>query len=310
MQSTLRFYPSRTSGGNRTLQVSEDARHIAVTPKTFYGKPPQGRIVMENEDFEMEDEDLVEGEEEGAEGDEAGDLADEGASSSRLAEEAAEGIAEGAAAAAAGKEQHKPGEVNAEGVSSAEHKTELMKKLENFDGKKISPEAFLSRTERMLLNSVHDAVTSGDLKSAQEMLATIAENPKSVKRVMEALKDRLQGKMTDVSWESGSDNRGNAFVRLHIAQTNPFDHSTTKVMVGSDGTHSATVSGRRGGEVATDPAGALSDMYPQRRSKPEPRWEDVRPTPNDRIQPLDRLRELQDRGYKPGEAVPNERKRR
>ncbi|MBY0547506.1 MAG: hypothetical protein K2W95_09455 [Candidatus Obscuribacterales bacterium] len=266
---------------------------------------------MENEDFEMEKDLAIEGEEEGDEGGEAGDLADEGASSLRLAEEAAAGIAEGVTAAArAGKEQHKPGEVTAEGIISAEDKAELLKKLENFDGKKMSPEAFLSRTERMLLNSVHDAVTSGDLKSAQDMLAAVAENPKSVKRVMEALKERLEGKFTSVSWESGTDNKGNAFVRLHIANSNPFDRETTRVMVGSDGTHSATVSRPRGGEVATDPAGALSDMYPQRRIKPEPRWENHRPLPEDRTQPLDHIRQLQERGYKPGEAVPNERKRR
>lgn len=270
---------------------------------------------MDNEDFEMEDEDLAtETEEEGEEGDEEGDLADDEASATRLAEEAASGIAEAVAGGVGDVVRNaQQKEKVAEGINSVEANSELFKKFEKFEGKKISPEAFLSRTERMLLNSVHDAVTSGDLKSAQEMLATVAENPKSVKRVMDALKERLEGKFTGVSWESGTDNKGNAFVRLHISQFSPMHRESTRVMIGSDGTHSASVTAHRGGESPADPAAALADMYPQRHHRPD-RWNNIRPIPEERIQPSDRfdqLRQLQERGYKPAvPSTPSERQRR
>lgn len=174
---------------------------------------------------------------------------------------------------AEGVQAEKPNKIKdgtAEGINSAEDKSELIKKMEKWaEGKKISPEAFLSRTERMLLNGVDDAIRSGDLKSAQDMLAAVAENPASVKRVMEALRQRLQDDLTSVSWEQGQDNKGNAFVRLHIHQRD--DHSksspSTSVMIGSDGTHTAQRRERMQKPTEMNASDALGSMYPPRRMR-------------------------------------------
>lgn len=129
-------------------------------------------------------------------------------------------------------------------------KQELIKQLERVGDqglRRISPEAFLSRTERLLLNNIDQAFEKGDVKSVQDMLGAIAENPNSVKAVMNALKARMEGRglNQNVRWESGTDSDGQSFVRLHVDRTfhTRDNRSTTvSVMIGSDGTNSGSSS--------------------------------------------------------------------
>ncbi len=194
---------------------------------------------------------------------EAGTTKEVGSAVGSAAAAAAAAVKEGVDAS--GKEQRDGGRLSdllrsGEQIRTAEA-SELIRTLERGE-KKISPEAFLSRTERMLLNDVHSAFKSGDLSSVQESLAAIAENPNSVKAVMNALKARLESNGNSVRWETGTDSNGQAFVRLHINQVNGKGGASTNVMVGSDGTHSASHNGGRFNRenVAMDPAAALREV--------------------------------------------------
>lgn len=241
---------------------------------------------MDNE-FEMEDEDeMVEGavEDETETDEEADDLVDQGAAAERLLDDADfEGLAEGGAGAAARAAAEALGEGVAEGLGAAAgketiNKQELINKLERIgklENNMKDPEAMLSRTERMLLNNLHGALKSGDMKSVQDMLATIAENPKTVASVMNAMKARLEGSnpLNHVSWEQGKDNNGNAFVRLTIDQNHSASKSSgsTRVMIGSDGTNVAS-SNKTWDSPRTniDPADALRDVT-------TPVWRNLKP---------------------------------
>ncbi|MBY0547505.1 MAG: hypothetical protein K2W95_09450 [Candidatus Obscuribacterales bacterium] len=259
---------------------------------------------MDN-DFDMDEEALVEAGEETEGDEEGEDLVDQDAAAERLLDESAdaaealaEGGAVGAAAAAAAEALAEGGAVGAAAAAAAEalgeagaaaaaaaaaraaeghgavggiaeglSEKEVINKLEKIGSLENlkNPEALLNRTERMLLNQLHGALKAGDMKSVQEMLATIAENPKSVASVMNAMKARLESSnpLNHVRWEQGKDSDGNSFVRLHIDQTHSHSKSSgsTRVMIGSDGTNTASSnktwdSPRRN----VDPAEALRDV--------------------------------------------------
>lgn len=214
-------------------------------------------------EFDMDEEELVEEAGEETEGDEEGeDLGDEDAAAGRLLDES-EDAAEGGAAAAAA-EALANGVAEGLGAAAGKEmigKLERIGKLENFK----DPEAILSRTERMLLNQLHGALKAGDMKSVQDMLATIAENPKAVAGVMNAMKARLEGSnhLNHVSWEQGKDNNGNAFVRLTIDQnhSNSKSSGSTRVMIGSDGTNVASKNKTWDSpRTNVEPADALRDV--------------------------------------------------
>lgn len=238
---------------------------------------------MDNE-FDMDEEELMEEAGEETEGDEDGDLVDEDAAGGKLLDES-EDAAEGGAAAAAAAALAEGGAAAAaealangapEGLGAAAGK-ELIGKLERI-GKLENlkdPEAMLSKTERLLLNQLHGAIKSGDMKSVQDMLATIAENPKAVASVMNAMKARLEGSnsLNHVRWEQGKDNNGNAFVRLHIEQnhSNSKSSGSTSVMIGSDGTHTASKNKTWDSPRHNiDPAEALRDVT-------TPVWRNLKP---------------------------------
>lgn len=156
----------------------------------------------------------------------------------------------------------------------AESKHERINIKELLEGEfqkiRISPEAFLSRTERMLLNNLSTAIKDGDLSSVQEGLAALAENPNSVKAVMACIKERMENANLNnsVKWETGHDSNGQAFVRMHITHKNK-PGLYTNVMIGSDGTHSASRTDVISSSFSTalDPASALKDVtsVPRRR---------------------------------------------
>lgn len=152
--------------------------------------------------------------------------------SSKLLEEVGKGLAAGIA----------------EGLAKGEagNNGDIIRKLKEFtDGEhkiRLSPEAFLNKTERLLLNNLDKALHSGDLFAVQEALATVGENPKSAKAVLNAMKERIENAnpRNSVRWETGTDSNGETVVRLHITQREGKLGDVTKVMVGSDGTHSAS----------------------------------------------------------------------
>jgi hypothetical protein len=119
-------------------------------------------------------------------------------------------------------------------------------KLEDWIGKKILDSKFevLNKTETMILNGVQDAIRSGSVDKVQDMLAALSENPKSVDRVLRALKDQMESEssLNQVNWEQGKDNNGNEFVRLHLyrADSNSKSAGGTELTIGSDGRNSAT----------------------------------------------------------------------
>lgn len=238
------------------------------------------------DEFDVEMEDLVEG---AAEGEDEEDLTDEGAAAESLAS-AAEAAAKEAASSAAPQETAADRAASAvagaaealgaaaDGKINKMPEKEVIKQLDKIiNGDKLfrDPEAMLSRTERLLLNQLSGALKSGDLKSVQDGLATIAENPAAVKAVMTALKARLENSnpLNSVRWETGTDNRGNNFVRLHIDQRHDASKSSgsTSVMVGSDGTHSASRTKRWDSpSTPVAPGEALADVT-------QPAWRNLKP---------------------------------
>jgi hypothetical protein len=116
-------------------------------------------------------------------------------------------------------------------------------------GNKLEPKELpLSRTENLMLNGMRDAIRSGSVEKVQEMLQALAENPKSVDRVMRELNKQLkdQDPLNSASWETGKDSNGNSFVRLRLNHTNDWSKSSgsTEVTIGSDGRHSANYTKR------------------------------------------------------------------
>ncbi len=188
----------------------------------------------------------------------------------------ASGIAE-----AIGRAQ-KPGDNN----QSQGDRSTLKELLNNSVEKmRISPEAFLSKTERLLLNNLDNAIHKGDLEGVQESLAAIAENPKSVKAIMASIKERMEraNPQNGVKWETGTDSNGQSFVRLHITNyesTNGKFSNYTNVMIGSDGTHAAsfTRTWDSSNPRQIDPAAALRDVT-------APRWRQLRPALDELIIP-------------------------
>jgi hypothetical protein len=129
-------------------------------------------------------------------------------------------------------------------LNHSESKMDWSNNIKQLDSK-LEP---LNKTETMIMNSMQDAIRSGSLAQAQEMLATLAENPKSVDRVMQALKHQMESEnpLNSVNWEQGQDNHGNNFVRLNLYHADSFSKSAggTELTIGSDGRNSATYRGR------------------------------------------------------------------
>jgi hypothetical protein len=102
----------------------------------------------------------------------------------------------------------------------------------------------LTRTENLILNNLDSAIRSGKLEGVQDMLRTLAENPRSIDRVLSELNTRLgkENALNSASWEQGRDNNGNEFVRLHLNHRDDYSKSAggTEVTIGSDGRNSAT----------------------------------------------------------------------
>jgi hypothetical protein len=124
------------------------------------------------------------------------------------------------------------------------NKLEDWGKFKNFE-KQEQP---LNKTETMLLNNMRDAIRSGGVEKVQEMLGALSENPKSVDRVLRALKAQMEkdNPLSSVNWETGRDNNGNEFVRLNMYQANDYSKSAggTTLTIGSDGRNSATYNHR------------------------------------------------------------------
>jgi hypothetical protein len=102
----------------------------------------------------------------------------------------------------------------------------------------------LTKTEQLILNNMESAIKSGSLDKVQDMLSTLAENPKAVDRVLRELNNRMQKDnwLNSARWEQGTDSNGNSFVRLHLNHTDSASKSSggTEITIGSDGRHSAT----------------------------------------------------------------------
>ncbi len=159
-------------------------------------------------------------------------------------------------------------------------KPDVLRELQNFaeghSKMRISPEAFLNKTERLVLNNLDSALQKGDLHSVQEALGAVGENPKSAKLIMNAIKERLEAAnpRNSVRWETGTDSNGEAIVRLHILQDHGKGSGVTKVMVGSDGTHSASSV-----KIWDSSYGKQLDPSETLRELTTPLWHRLRPIP-------------------------------
>lgn len=126
---------------------------------------------------------------------------------------------------------------------------ERVKKLESSDRSKeaLKKEVPLTAFERSLVNGLSAAVDSGNLSDVRAMLNGLGRlSPETSKRVLNAFARQLEGQdrsgLTHVTWETGTNNRGESFTRLHVARNNDWSKSSgqTHVMVGSDGINSAS----------------------------------------------------------------------
>ncbi len=103
----------------------------------------------------------------------------------------------------------------------------------------------LKNAEHWQVKQLSAALHNGDLNSAQEILAGVAKNPQSVKRVMTAIKEQLEkaNNTNAIRWEVGVDSNNETIVRLHITHTpetvGKVAAIQSRIMVGSDGAHSA-----------------------------------------------------------------------
>lgn len=136
-------------------------------------------------------------------------------------------------------------------------------------------EAPLNRTENLLLGNMVDAVRSGDLARAQNMIQTLAENPGSAARVLEQLKQKLENDpLKNVNYVTGKDSDGNAFVRLTISQRDSFAKSAGHTSVSIDSTGESSAHRQKwGGQPrhsipAEDALRSISNAQPQHFEKP------------------------------------------
>lgn len=141
--------------------------------------------------------------------------------------------------------------------------------LEQLGRKLENKELPLSRTERLVMNGVRDAIRSGDMSKVQDMLQALNENPKSVDRILGALNKEMQAEnpLNSMSWEQGKDSNGNSFVRLRLNHQNDFSKSSgsTEVTIGSDGRNSAVYTKRWDSQpIQVDPS---SNMHHFGRQK-------------------------------------------
>lgn len=111
-------------------------------------------------------------------------------------------------------------------------------KVLDFADKFKTKEIPLSRTENLILNGLTAAIGKQDIAGMQEMLSTIAENPGSMDRILNAAREQMAktNPNVHVGWESGTDDQGNNFVRLKMDMTGSKSGPFTHLTVGSDGT--------------------------------------------------------------------------
>lgn len=240
---------------------------------------------------------------------EAGEGAESAAASEKMAGEAASsaekvGVAAGQSSSSVAEQLGKLELVNgANGVKDAAGLKELSGNkdvnaikdaFEKFGEKKLNPEAFLSRTEKLILDNLYGAVKEGDMKKVEEMLATLNENPKMQKQVMDALTSRLAGMGVSAGYEQGKDQNGNPFLRLHMSGSTGRGEWGS-VTVGSDGRNSASTQGR--GDKLPQPADAGNTFgsmmnwatimqHMQQREVPGHHREPVKPEIIERLRPL------------------------
>lgn len=141
----------------------------------------------------------------------------------------------------------------------------------------------LNRTETMILSNLQDAIRSVSVDRVQDMLKTLAENPHSADRVLQALKSQMEDKQTQVNWVRGADNQGNSIIRLDMKYTSPYPAQTadgrivncgTDLSIGTDGRNSATeINKERPEGVPVNPQDALHLFAPT--SKKEQTSEDA-----------------------------------
>lgn len=153
---------------------------------------------------------------------------------------------------------------------------------------KIEP---LNKTETMILNNMQDAIRSGSVDNVKEMLSILNENPRSVDRVLQELKTRMEAEnhLNEVDWEQGTDNQGRSFIRLNMGHRDSYSKSSggTDLTIGSDGRCSASYRGYWNSPAKpTDPESALREfalLQPKPyESKPyEPNMYGVKPVPNE-----------------------------
>lgn len=186
------------------------------------------------------------------------------------------GAVAGAAAAADGKIVKDFGKLELTDKTVAGAMSELLKhgdELGNKFEKYFEPKEMLSRTERLMLSGMQDAIRSGDMGKVQEMLETLAENPKSVDRVLRALNKEMQDEngLNSASWEQGKDSNGNSFVRLRLNNRNDWSKSSgsTEVTIGSDGRHSAQYTKTFMSPATQVDPGMNMGLFGPQRFKPE-----------------------------------------
>lgn len=97
----------------------------------------------------------------------------------------------------------------------------------------------LNRTERMILDSMQDAIALGNVEKIQNTLATLAENPQSVNRVLDAVRTQMKKEnwQNAVGWEQGIDSSGHSFIWLNLEHFDELAKTSgyTRLTIGSDG---------------------------------------------------------------------------
>ncbi len=150
-------------------------------------------------------------------------------------------------------------------VSGFEKKMEMTGKIPENLEKAIN----LTGTEKLLLDKMNESIKTGNIDQVQDMLRTLAENPKSVDRVLTVLNRTMQQEnfLNSARWEQGRDNRGNEFIRLHLNHNDSASKSSggTEVTIGSDGRNSAVYRGSWDSKPSPEnPGKALQLFMPTR----------------------------------------------
>jgi hypothetical protein len=173
----------------------------------------------------------------------------------------------------------------------------------------------LTRTETILANSLHTALSNSNVQSIQDNLGALSEqNQQSRDRILSHLRDRLSDAslgQTQLAWEQGTNSANGSFVRITLSN---FDRASrgTEVTIGSDGRNSATYTAKFGQtpRPVTPEEGLRATIPP---AKAEQTWENMRrmqqefyPRENAPLpQPLPNKTPDQPRGSAPADTTTN-----